>query len=46
MHRIMNTKLFYILNDTGNKLTYYKRLCLNRGQITDCGNRPWSTVLA
>ena len=45
MHRIIDTDLFYIFNDTGNNFTNYKGLCGNRPRITDCGNLPWSTIL-
>ena len=39
MHRIIDTNLFYILNDTGNEFTNYKWLCGNRPRITDSRNR-------
>ena len=35
MHRITDTKLIYILYDTGNEFTNYKLLC---------GNRLWSLL--
>ena len=44
MHRIIDTKLFYILKVTANEFTNYKWLCDNRPRITDCGNRPWSPL--
>ena len=37
---IIDTKLFTILNDTGNKFANYKWLCGNQPRINDCGN--WS----
>ena len=44
LYRILDTKLFYILSDTGNQFTNYKWLCRNRPRITDCRNQPWSTL--
>ena len=42
--RFPSTKLFYILNDTGNECTNYKWLCGNQSRINDSRNRPWSTM--